>query len=440
MALDPAGRRLALSAARTVPTADMAGSRPVASVAIIEVDTGRELMRGRSPAIDARPWASAATAVDWPPPATTAGPDLGPGIGRGSPVPPGAAGHGPGVQPRRQRLAVASRPQVKLMDTETAEEVLTLRGRAELVSNAHMLIPGPLQPHGRASWRSATTGRHPWPYGRSGGHPGRVHADRMARRSRSPATSTRRAASPSRPGPSRGIRWTISKRGTNGLESAQQLLTRAGSSPTSSSSTRPRTACSRRPPSAGFLGRSDTGPPDPRLDRPLPPCWSLVCSGCRIGPEASSSATRPACRVPRPRRRPRRYDGSPQLKVPPTWSIALVCSSFIAYRSGLEPGSAIDPDYDTVARRGPRPRSKETAPSGRLALLALVPPFYGPETSRGPSRSSASHLRGADGRLRGLGAASMAIALWHEGRRDQAKDWLTAPTTSFSGPGPWRPA
>ena len=43
--------------------------------------------------------------------------------------------------PDGRRLAVASRQQVKLMDTETAEEVLTLRGRAQLVSNTHGFNP-----------------------------------------------------------------------------------------------------------------------------------------------------------------------------------------------------------------------------------------------------------------------------------------------------------
>ena len=43
--------------------------------------------------------------------------------------------------PDGRRLAVASRQQVKLMDTETAEEVLTLRGRAQLLPNTHGFNP-----------------------------------------------------------------------------------------------------------------------------------------------------------------------------------------------------------------------------------------------------------------------------------------------------------
>ena len=45
IALDPTGRRLALSAVRTVPTADGTGSRPAPFVAVVDVDTGRELLR-----------------------------------------------------------------------------------------------------------------------------------------------------------------------------------------------------------------------------------------------------------------------------------------------------------------------------------------------------------------------------------------------------------
>ena len=43
--------------------------------------------------------------------------------------------------PDGRRLAVASRQQVKLVDTETAEEVLTLRGRDQLVPDTNGFNP-----------------------------------------------------------------------------------------------------------------------------------------------------------------------------------------------------------------------------------------------------------------------------------------------------------
>jgi eukaryotic-like serine/threonine-protein kinase len=144
VALDPTGRRLALSASRAGSTDNGSWSRAASFVAVVDVDTGREILRREIPddrclALgfrgDGRRLAAAGidrTVLIW---------DLESG---------GAALHsrqGPELamdlafSPDGLRLAVASRQQVKLMDTETAEEVLTLRGRAQLVPNTHGFNP-----------------------------------------------------------------------------------------------------------------------------------------------------------------------------------------------------------------------------------------------------------------------------------------------------------
>ena len=80
------------------------------------------------------PWASAAMAGGWPRRVDRpAGPDLGSWRAGRLALPPGPGGAGGfGVQPRRAAARIASRQQVKLMDAETADEVLTLRGWAQL--------------------------------------------------------------------------------------------------------------------------------------------------------------------------------------------------------------------------------------------------------------------------------------------------------------------
>ena len=113
-------------------------------VAVVNVETGREVLRRKDPdeaclalgfSGDGRRLAAAGVARDvlvW---------DLEAG---GPPVesrqgPPGAMDLA--FSPDGTRLAVASRQQVKLMDAATAEEVLALRGRAQLVSNTHGFNP-----------------------------------------------------------------------------------------------------------------------------------------------------------------------------------------------------------------------------------------------------------------------------------------------------------
>ncbi len=144
LALDPTGKRLAIAGAWTARTTDAKASPPVGFVAVVEVATGREEMRRQIPddrclalgfSGDARRLAAAGmnrTVVIWDP---------------GSDRVPVSSRQGPSdardlaFSPDGRRLAVASRRQVKLMDAETAEEVLTLRGRAQLVSSNHEFNP-----------------------------------------------------------------------------------------------------------------------------------------------------------------------------------------------------------------------------------------------------------------------------------------------------------
>jgi WD40 repeat protein/tetratricopeptide (TPR) repeat protein len=144
IALDPTGRRLALSAVRTIPPAGGAGSRPDPFVAVVDVDSGCEVLH--SGVLDE--WCLAlgfngdgrrlaAAGVDrmvliW---------DLGSSAAalRTRQGPEGAMDLS--FSPDGRRLAVASRQQIKLMDAETAEEVLTLRGSSHLVPHNHGFNP-----------------------------------------------------------------------------------------------------------------------------------------------------------------------------------------------------------------------------------------------------------------------------------------------------------
>jgi WD40 repeat protein/tetratricopeptide (TPR) repeat protein len=144
ISLDPTGKLLAVSAEWNAPTGDRRGSLPAPFVSVIEVDTGREVLhretRGdRCQALgfsgDGRRLAAAGgdrAVLIW---------DLGAGTAalESRQGPPSAMDLA--FSPDGLRLAVASRQQVKLMDTATAEEVLTLRGRAQIVSNSHGFNP-----------------------------------------------------------------------------------------------------------------------------------------------------------------------------------------------------------------------------------------------------------------------------------------------------------
>ena len=102
-------------------------------------------------------------------------------------------------------------------------------------------------------------------------------------------------------------------------------------------------------------------------------------------------------------------------------------ATFMAYRSGLEPGSAIDPDLRIrFARRGLDLVLKGNNPVGRTwALLALGSAYLrAGDLARAEPLFLEAVSMAPDGPLRALGAAWMAIALWHQGRRDEAKVWF----------------
>lgn len=145
VALDPTGRRLAVSGFRITTASDGTKTPRDPFVVVFDVDTGHELLRpkvgdDRFPALgfsgDGRRLAAAGiarTVLIW---------DLEAGMAavESRQGPPGIA-LDLEFSPDGRRLAVASRQQVKLMDTETAEELLTLRSRAQLVSNNYGFNP-----------------------------------------------------------------------------------------------------------------------------------------------------------------------------------------------------------------------------------------------------------------------------------------------------------
>jgi eukaryotic-like serine/threonine-protein kinase len=145
LALDPTGRRLAVSAVRIIAASDGTRSPRDPFVAVFDVDSGRELLRrevadDRFPALgfsgDGRRLAAAGvarTVLIWDL-------DSGTAVVESHQGPPGNA-LDLAFSPDGRRLAIASREQVKLVDAETAEEVLTLRGRAQLVSTNHGFNP-----------------------------------------------------------------------------------------------------------------------------------------------------------------------------------------------------------------------------------------------------------------------------------------------------------
>ncbi len=144
VALDPTGRRLALSAFRIVPKADGTGADAAPYVAVVEVDTGREILRrevsqDRCLALgfsgDGRRLAAAGierTILIWVLGSEPAAVETRQGPERPMDL---------AFSPDGRRLAVASRQQVKLLDTETAEEVLTLRGRGQRAPNTNGFNP-----------------------------------------------------------------------------------------------------------------------------------------------------------------------------------------------------------------------------------------------------------------------------------------------------------
>ena len=141
VALDPTGRRLALSAYGVAPAPDGTGSRKGPFVAVVDVDTGRELLHrevadtGGFQALgfsgDGRRLAAAGAdrrVLIWDLDGGTAAVESRQG-------PPEAMDLT--FSPDGSRLAVASRQQVKLMDTETAEEVAALDRAVALAPRRH---------------------------------------------------------------------------------------------------------------------------------------------------------------------------------------------------------------------------------------------------------------------------------------------------------------
>jgi WD40 repeat protein/serine/threonine protein kinase/tetratricopeptide (TPR) repeat protein len=177
IALDPTGKLLAVAAGPPLygPSATQQGD---CFIALFDVDSGREILRREVPG---EPYLALAFSADPGAPGRLAAA----GVNRSVLVWDVASGQlaaqssqGPelamdlGFSPDTGapgRLAIASRQQVKLVDAETAAEVLTLRGRGQLTPNNHGFNPrvrfspdgrGLLaicddQPGGLAEWSSA---------------------------------------------------------------------------------------------------------------------------------------------------------------------------------------------------------------------------------------------------------------------------------------------
>ncbi len=320
------------------------------------------------------------------------------------------------------------------MDTETAEEVLTLRGRAQLVSNTHMFNPRVrFSPDGRSLLAICDDRPHSlavWSIPED--IPGESTPIRMARRRAvarhldvAGAYSVKTGTEP------RKIALDhLEIAGRIGLESAQQLLTcarifadlelvdRAQDDLLKAAALAPgsRTIPTQAAFILGSIGRfrlaglwyarMSDWPGGELIGDPLQHAVFLVLAGDHAGYRRFCAELERTADLGR----------SP-------WYVA----TFMAYRSGLEPGSAIDPDLRIrFARRGLDLVSKGNNPVGQTwALLALGSAYLRTgELARAEPLLREAISVAPDGPLRALGAAWMAIALWHEGRRDQAKDWF----------------
>jgi WD40 repeat protein/tetratricopeptide (TPR) repeat protein len=143
IALDPTGKLLALAAGP--PLVSLSGTQQgTCSIALLDVESGREILRREVPG---EPYLALAFSADGRRLAAS-------GMERSVLVWDVASGQvvaqsrqGPELamdlafSPDGRRLAITSRQQVKLMDAETAAEVLTLRARSQLTPNNHGFNP-----------------------------------------------------------------------------------------------------------------------------------------------------------------------------------------------------------------------------------------------------------------------------------------------------------
>jgi len=437
VALDSTGRRLAVSAVRAVRGVDAPGSGRAPFVAIVDVHTGRELLRREVQrdygllalgfSGDGRRLAAAGidrTVLIW---------DLGAGTAavESRQGPPDAADLA--FSPDGRRLAVASREQVKLMDTETAEEVLTLRGRAQLVSNNHGFNPRVrFSPDGRellaicddwsdllAVWSSLQDA------------PANSQArDRMARR-RAVARHLSQAATYDRRQPAgRPIALEhLDHAGRIGLESTEEFLTRASVLSDLDLWVQADAALDR----AAALA--------PRDDRVLARA-ALICSRNSRFDRARTWYDRMS-------------DPTASLtsaELDEQCAAFVLCGDLARYRRfiaecvrRLESGQtdrwnagavaytlalAPDPGFDTgeilrIARRVYDGVPEASDPNARtwvlLALGAAQLRAGAPAQAEPLFREVIAKL--PDGQTAAIAAAWMAIATWHQGRRDEAKSW-----------------
>ena len=335
--------------------------------------------------------------------------------------------------PDGRRLAVASRQQVKLMDTETAEEVLTLRGRAQLVSNTHGFNPRVrFSPDGHellaicddwsdlmAVWSSlndSATNSQP--------------RDRMARR-RAVTRHFERIDGLDRREPTarRIAREHLDHAGRIGLESPEEVLMRARM----------------------LMERDHWEQADAALDRAA----ALAPRDDRVLARAALICSRNS-RFDRARTwYDRMSDPTASLtsaELDEQCAAFVLCGDLARYRRfiaecvrRLESGQtdrwnagavaytlalAPDPGFDTgeilrIARRVYDGVPEASDPNARtwvlLALGAAQLRAGAPAQAEPLFREVIAKL--PDGQTAAIAAAWMAIATWHQGRRDEAKSW-----------------
>ncbi len=444
IALDPTGRRLAVSAGRIVPASEKAGAHLAPFVAVIDVATGHELMHSESLdqlclalgfSGDGRRLAAASTdrtILIW---------DLGSG---GAPV---RSRQGPewpmdlAFSPEGRRLAVASRQQVKLMDAETAYEVLTLRGWTQLNPNNHGFNARVcFSPDGRslvaicddrlealAVWSSSPEDQ---------AQPAARH--RMARRRAVVRHFAQARRISWRPGPERQIALDhLDHAARIGLESPEEFLesadllahfdlwARADADQDRAIALAPgddellsaaggRWLGHGRFQRAGFRYAQMSGLPRSMLTQsPDHLSWALVIGG-------DHAHYRQVCA-----QAVTRLQSDPNLP----WDL-----SRVAYAFALEPGSGVDGEtLVRIARRGydSVPAVKEPAQFRAMLALGAAHVRAGAAAQAEPLFREAIKCARNEA-LRQVGAAWLAIALWHQGQRALRGPGLARPISTFA--------
>ena len=334
--------------------------------------------------------------------------------------------------PDGRRLAVASQKQIKLIDTETAEEVLTLRGRAHHCPTHGFNPRVRFSPDGRSLFAICHDDGSRWLCGPAPGRP------RRARRgtawpavAQSPATSRWPRSSRRDTGRERLIALDHLDHAMRiGLESPEDYLTWA----------RILAGLDQWAGAADLLDRAAA------MARPMMRSWPgwPLCSRC-AGISAVPESGMPGCRA------------CPLACSPPTgtsmaWRSLLagdqdryrqLCveavrrlesnqdpgwvPSTVAYTIALGPVSTVDADTRIrIAQRGYDGASSAKDESqrfwARLALGAAHIRAADPARAEPILREAIAKL--PDGQFKAIAAAWMAIATWHQGRRDEARSWF----------------